>query len=1115
MKKKTKRMLGVGAASAAAFAAGIIISATPAYAEEECMCEPDNHVEDCSCECGEAAAAVREAENMESAARTNVIFTEREESYSKKAAEDAEKEKNDAEGKMNDAKAEYDSILAGEEASVKAQKEQAEADAQAKSDALTEAKVKEGQAESAANEAQAEADAAKAELDKAIGYRDGTLPIEDTEEYKNAQQIQADLDKKTAERDAAQDKADKAKSDADEKEKALSAAQADHDTKKVTADEKQKAQDEAQTAKDAAQETQTANEQALNKAAEEKAAADKDVTDKAAEKETTDKAKEDTDKAYEEAQQTTKQAEDDKAAAEKAVEDYKEKNENTLAFFEWLSTNQNVSEAVREDAKNAVDILKGGSGTLGLREKTATVAELLEETNIGKKYDSTSLENFINIVNYVKEGNELRKLEAQERNTDIPELLISSELTAAAQMQLNWSFKDNGKHYDHARTYGNIAENLNIGYNATWDTEEDLTAFRYDESAREMDKWVKGGPYSGWYSKEKYYYNHPELEGVASDYKTGHYENHINSSYLSTGFAQRQQDAGAVFGEGLNGTMYNVFGQTFSSSPKGIPVDEYAELISEYKAKVDEEREKLDKAVTDATKKLEEAKTDEADKKQAVENAKTEAEAAKAALETAEATQREKHTAYGNAVAAEAKSRNDLQTAQTALDKAKQENEAAQAAFTDAQAELENAKSEKEAADTALDQANRALEEKKDAYNKAKEADEAADKVLAALMDVDTKQAVYDTAAAIAKEASDAYDNAKKDTETAQAAYDDAQRAVEYANRLKAGDAQAVKDALAVYEKAQNDYNEKTAAAIEMQNKYEMDKENSAIAKAALEEAQEALGYAQGDQQRAFEECNAKYYMSDKYRNIELSLGLKFTDEAGNPVEGVKVTMYSTGEDDNGNKIKKAAVIVSESDKDGLAYASVYSEQQYIITAIELPDGYSLADKDANGTKWTGEMNISFIEYFGGGRAYPSMGDRGIWVVKAVTDLSSDVAEKYIKDSGSSEGWEGGGKEARLGIVVVKDPVNEASDISDEETDPSVGVLNQGNTSSHGGTTMVVKRKVTSSNSVGTSGGNVITASKTGDAGYGQIAGYTILALAAGAGIVVALKRKNRSGKVN
>ena len=111
-------------------------------------------------------------------------------------------------------------------------------------------------------------------------------------------------------------------------------------------------------------------------------------------------------------------------------------------------------------------------------------------------------------------------------------------------------------------------------------------------------------------------------------------------------------------------------------------------------------------------------------------------------------------------------------------------------------------------------------------------------------------------------------------------------------------------------------------------------------------------------------------------------------------------------------------------------------------------------------------------------------------------------------------GWEGDDK-VQLGIVVVKDPVNEASDISDEETDPSVGVLNQGNTSSHSGTTMVVKRKVTSSNSVGTSGGNVITASKTGDAGYGQIAGYTILALAAGAGIVVALKRKNRSGKVN
>ena len=84
-------------------------------------------------------------------------------------------------------------------------------------------------------------------------------------------------------------------------------------------------------------------------------------------------------------------------------------------------------------------------------------------------------------------------------------------------------------------------------------------------------------------------------------------------------------------------------------------------------------------------------------------------------------------------------------------------------------------------------------------------------------MDVDAKQAVYDTAAANAKEASDAYDMAKKSAADARTAYDEAKRALDVANMLNARDAQSVKDTRAAYEAALKEYEEKAAAAKEKQ----------------------------------------------------------------------------------------------------------------------------------------------------------------------------------------------------------------------------------------------------------------------------------------------------------
>ena len=127
MKKKTKRALGIGAASVAAFAAGIIISATPAYAEENSSCE------------------VATAQNIAEAAQEKEPVSER-------SAEDAVKEEKEAEEKKDALKAVYDKDVADEEYSVKAQQDHAKVDEQAN--------VAEGQAETVADEAQKAADGA-------------------------------------------------------------------------------------------------------------------------------------------------------------------------------------------------------------------------------------------------------------------------------------------------------------------------------------------------------------------------------------------------------------------------------------------------------------------------------------------------------------------------------------------------------------------------------------------------------------------------------------------------------------------------------------------------------------------------------------------------------------------------------------------------------------------------------------------------------------------------------------------------------------------------------------------------------------------------------------------
>lgn len=1142
MRKKTKRMLGVGAASAAAFAAGIIISATPAYAEEECMCEPDNHVEDCSCGCGDAAAAVREAESIEAEAQKDAEAAQKGESDAKKAAETASQEEKSAEESRDSAKAAYDKAVADEEASIADQKAQAEADEKAKSDALAEATVKEGQAETAANEAKAAADAAKDELDTAIGYKDGTLPIEDTEEYKKAQETQADLDKKTAERDAAQDAADKAKSEADEKEKALKAAQADHDAKKATADEKQKAQDDAQAAKDAAQQTQDANEQALNKAAEEKNAADKAVTDKTSEKEAADKAQE---KATADHQKAKEDEEKAKAAYDEKLKDFAE---GAFGFYQHIIDTETDPKKVA-DAESALNILK--------------TARFASDTHKGSLTDATSLDNMLEAVKWIRESNRYRELDGAGAAV----LNVTNELMAVAQSNTNrasvaWS----EGHPDQLEEYNN-AENL---------------------SRQSPD------PFAGWYYGEKAIFD----TGNRNYGAVGHYQNlterelgvetpygRIEIHTFTTGFAVNTG----------NGTTY---GQDFSTGKGGYTVDEYETVLKAYYATVDpaEEKEAYEQAKVAAEAAL--AEKEAADKA---------AEDANNALKAAQDNQSEKQTAYDNAVTAEEKSRNDLQTAQTALDNAKQANEAAQAAFTDAQAELKNANEEKEAADTALEQANKALEEKKDAYNKAKEADEAADKVLADLMDVDAKQVVYDTAAARAKEVSDAYDDAKKAAEAAQTAYDEAGRALEVANMRKAEDAQTVKDALSEYNKAQEAYDAKAAIAKTKQAEYDKAKEAVAEAGKKLEKAQNAVAVAKTAQEAAQKLCD------EKIRHKNITFKFNYVDKNGNEVDAFHTEMHVDGvydekgafghihsngsvvntksvidilcmgqtgglneltlpddyvgevqvrfvtTDENGKEVLGAALYDKDGkkltgdwfeirgadlqgdtvqlifnvldvkkditfkcsfrDKDGndvgVIHTEMYFDGEYdynstfghpgrtvstnSVIQINTLAQTALNDKYRLPEEYQGEVYLKFTTLDENGKEVPGAalydkaGNKltGDWFEIKGADLQGDTVELIFKVLDFEAGT----------------PVNSAD--QDTPVNPVTPSHSGGNKIAGGKTLSASSPVVVSARTTGNA--NVTTAASTGDAGYAQIAAYSVIAAAALAGIGVVLKRKKKA----
>ena len=613
MKKRTKTALGIGVASAAAVAAGILLSAAPVFAEEtgECTCTVEEHKADCACGCGEAAKVTEQKQ----AAYDSV-----------KAEKDkAQATADEAGRKAEEDKSTYDKAMAAESKAIEDVKKQKADDEKNALDNLTEANVKEGQAETAANDAQTEADAAKSELDKAKGYRDGTLPIEETDEYKAAQVTQTVLDNKAAEKNASDESLKAAREDAKEKTEALEKAAADEDAAQKVLAEKTEKEDTAAKAAENAKSEHDADTAALKTAAEEKAAAKKDVTDKTAGKEAAEKAQQEKAGASNDAAVKETAAQQKDAQAKAALEDYKkevEKKYNSYAFFKWLSENTDVSAAVREDAALAARLLnneltendKKGFVSQG---NSITYEDLIKYTAIGDQNDATHLDNLIKSLDWIEQGNAHRAEEADPKLA----LTVSSKHMAISEADVNYLAK---RYYagEGIGSHTNVFASLdNLAYELG----------QLVQNGKPYDPKEPFDPYSGWYYAEKHNYE------TQNGGDTGHYlalvGNHQSTGYaFLNNYEDIEEDLRPYFPNMFY--EYSVHNQSFGDDA-GLSVSEYRELVNSYKNEITAKQAELQAAYDSAHAEYESAKKAAADALAAKEAADKAAQDAAAALATA------------------------------------------------------------------------------------------------------------------------------------------------------------------------------------------------------------------------------------------------------------------------------------------------------------------------------------------------------------------------------------------------------------------------------------------------------------------------------------------------
>ena len=358
-------------------------------------------------------------------------------------------------------------------------------------------------------------------------------------------------------------------------------------------------------------------------------------------------------------------------------------------------------------------------------------------------------------------------------------------------------------------------------------------------------------------------------------------------------------------------------------------------------------------------------------------------------------------------------------------------------------------------------------------------------------MDVDAKQAVYDTAAANAKEASDAYDMAKKSAADARTAYDEAKRALDVANMLNAQDAQSVKDAKSAYEAALKEYEEKAAVAKEKQEMYETDKEYSQKASARLETAQKAYEEAKAAAEAAQNLCE-----SHIVQHKDIFFKFNFKDEDGNILDAVHTEFYvddkyieggefghegltvntknvlkifSLGQTGGFNEYRPREV-VEDSDAD-------YSEGLFVRFVKTRPDG---ADKDELMAVLTDKNGKILTDD---------------WFVINGADLKDGNVElTFLMD-----------KVAGNNTPVPAPGTNPVDAASGQ---PSGNVKGIKAASSRNVTPSVVAVHKTSKAPGYAS--SATTAAPTGDNGYVSVAVYTVLAAAAATGLGIAIKRRKK-----
>ena len=438
-------------------------------------------------EAEEALAALEEANpGIEKEYKDDLAAVQAAQDELDQAIEDEEKalaEKEEADRQAEEARQKRENARAA--------REKAKADA----DAAGKRKAEAEETKRAADDARTEAQGKYNEADEAYSYKkglaDGTIPIESTPEWAEAQKTQEALDKATADKKKADEELKKAEDDLAEKEKALDDANADYDEKSKVCEETREALKKAKEELAAAQEENKADKKALENAKTEKENADKDVEDKTKALQNADKALDDAKKTQENAQKALEDAKKAKKEAEEALQKHKDEAFNSVAFCRWVVENSNDANLVK-DAQGALDVYEEYMGE-------SSTSKIKGRTDLTDVKDATSLDNMLESVKFLEECNALRKHEGYDPQNGgiLNDLRASLRLMMISQLQLNWSDTE----YEHSRAIriGGTAsgENLAWGQRNKANTDADLELTSKDYS------YTEHGPFWNWYTYEK------------------------------------------------------------------------------------------------------------------------------------------------------------------------------------------------------------------------------------------------------------------------------------------------------------------------------------------------------------------------------------------------------------------------------------------------------------------------------------------------------------------------------------------------------------------------------------------------------------------------------------